>query len=603
MDTVKFIKNYTLFQAIPESVLKKSFANMKREKFSSRTVILDSYSKNDCLYLILEGKVRVVAEDERGVKVDIDNLRAGDCFGEMYLLSGDPQPFYIESITDLELLLIKRDALFDLLGKFPGLHHVFYQILLRRLHHISHMKEKEIKEELEVVAADVVVTSKILSHKEEILKFLDEINLLLDSEGPFGKQLDSLTQKIAKRFDLSLCAIFLKIKGKDFFWLQAVNEKIFKGNFHQEFSEKDPVVESLTQNRQALNLDREIIKTTYPTSILNKNLGFNGFYCYPIMDKGKLIAFILLGDDKPLTNAKEIGQTLELFAGHLAVKIYQVQQVKENRWRKLELISLHRISRKLLSYDNIEDLLFELVKLAADATKAKGCVLRLMDKKAEHLKIVAYWGVGKEIAENTTQKIGSGVAGWVAEKKASLIINDISSDKRFENNIKTIAHSLLVVPLINQREAIGTLTVFDKDTREQVGSHDFNDDDRTLLESLAVQATVAIINTRLKQQAESALALKHEKFQDKVGLLGESKKVKHFNRKLFEAAQDDDAVLIHGEAGGGKLFTAQSLHNLSPRRDNVLVEYDCANLLPEKWGDEIFGYFHRANKESDQGVL
>ena len=78
MDLVNFIRKYSLFGIIPEKIIDQFFSKLNRQRFPRRTIILNSFEKNDYLYMIIEGKVRVVTSDERGVEIDLDNLKGGE---------------------------------------------------------------------------------------------------------------------------------------------------------------------------------------------------------------------------------------------------------------------------------------------------------------------------------------------------------------------------------------------------------------------------------------------------------------------------------------------------------------------------------------------
>ena len=55
-------------------------------------------------------------------------------------------------------------------------------------------------------------------------------------------------------------------------------------------------------------------------------------------------------------------------------------------------------------------------------------------------------------------------------------------------------------------------------------------------------------------------------------------------------APTDSTVLIQGETGTGKELVARGIHQVSPRRDRLLVSVHCAALAPNLVASELFGH-------------
>src|SRR5258708_28302530 len=93
-------------------------------------------------------------------------------------------------------------------------------------------------------------------------------------------------------------------------------------------------------------------------------------------------------------------------------------------------------------------------------------------------------------------KVGEGVAGWVGDKREAVLVNDTSKGARFTgqhdqaSGFKT--KSALCVPMLTGGELIGVLEVLNKKE-----SNGFTEADKSLLESLASLAAMAIANARL----------------------------------------------------------------------------------------------------------
>jgi transcriptional regulator with PAS, ATPase and Fis domain len=68
----------------------------------------------------------------------------------------------------------------------------------------------------------------------------------------------------------------------------------------------------------------------------------------------------------------------------------------------------------------------------------------------------------------------------------------------------------------------------------------------------------------------------------------------HLMQKMFgilpDIAESDSTVLIEGPTGSGKELLARAIHNLSRRRNSVLVAVNCAALPDTLLESELFGY-------------
>src|SRR5262245_25842384 len=73
-------------------------------------------------------------------------------------------------------------------------------------------------------------------------------------------------------------------------------------------------------------------------------------------------------------------------------------------------------------------------------------------------------------------------------------------------------------------------------------------------------------------------------------LTGDSPAMKKLRAAINQVAPTDSTVLIVGETGTGKELVARAIHQLSPRRDHLLVSVNCAALSPAILPSELFGH-------------
>jgi transcriptional regulator with PAS, ATPase and Fis domain len=76
--------------------------------------------------------------------------------------------------------------------------------------------------------------------------------------------------------------------------------------------------------------------------------------------------------------------------------------------------------------------------------------------------------------------------------------------------------------------------------------------------------------------------------------LGESAAMREAISRAVRISSTDRPLLIYGETGTGKEIIAQSVHNVSRRRNNPFVAVNCASLTENLLESELFGYVEGA---------
>jgi len=121
--------------------------------------------------------------------------------------------------------------------------------------------------------------------------------------------------------------------------------------------------------------------------------------------------------------------------------------------------------------------------------------------------------------------------------------------------------------------------------RRQAGSD--SEPDRLMGVSTDITESKSV---ELRLQAESEY-LKDEielegRFAD---IVGQSVKLKSVFEQIEQVSPTDSTVLIIGETGTGKELVARAIHNLSRRKDRVMVKVDCSSLPSTLIESELFG--------------
>jgi GAF domain-containing protein len=141
------------------------------------------------------------------------------------------------------------------------------------------------------------------------------------------------------------------------------------------------------------------------------------------------------------------------------------------------------------------DVLDLIVGTAAQVLGAQAASLYLIDPASNELVFEVALGESAARVRKFRVPVGQGIAGWVAQTGEAALIPDATQDPRFAANIARsvgyIPRSVLCIPLRAGEAVIGVVQLFDK-----ANGAPFTEADRALLEEFAVQAAVAVEQSR-----------------------------------------------------------------------------------------------------------
>ena len=180
----------------------------------------------------------------------------------------------------------------------------------------------------------------------------------------------------------------------------------------------------------------------------------------------------------------------------LPVHYNQENDLKKLEKQILQLNALNKISFDLTETTDLEVLLNKIIKYAAEIVEGEAASILLLDKVKRELYFKASLGKKSQEIKEYKVKVGQGIAGWVAEKGKSLIINDVTRDNRwnkdFDNAIKFKTKSIICVPLRSEKEIVGVMEVINKKDKTS-----FDKDDEIILNSFTNQVVIALSNANI----------------------------------------------------------------------------------------------------------
>lgn len=162
--------------------------------------------------------------------------------------------------------------------------------------------------------------------------------------------------------------------------------------------------------------------------------------------------------------------------------------------------ALQRVNRFVSSIHDSERLLQTILEVAKEAVDAEACSIALYSAADGLLHIDFTSGEKNSELRHMTMDMGQGILGQVAETRTSVMVDDVSTDPRFDNSVDRLTgfttRSIIAVPMAVRDEILGVLEVINKRDPDS----QFDDDDRMLLELVASQAALSLDNSRLLEQ-------------------------------------------------------------------------------------------------------
>jgi GAF domain-containing protein len=150
-------------------------------------------------------------------------------------------------------------------------------------------------------------------------------------------------------------------------------------------------------------------------------------------------------------------------------------------------------------------LLQAIVDVARAILGARASSIMLLDEPAGELVFEAVTGEGEDELVGRRLPAGTGIAGWVAQSREPLVIEDVTQDPRFDAEAARrtgyVPQGLMAVPLIHEDAVLGVLNVLDRPQRSR-----FSLAEMDLLELFAAQAATALHLLLQARRTEAVLA-------------------------------------------------------------------------------------------------
>jgi cAMP-dependent protein kinase regulator len=123
----------TLFRSFPSAERKQILGKFTIEAFPIGATVLEEGAPGDSLYIIKTGRVEVFTIDIKGAPMTLAQLREGDFFGEISLLTGRPRSASIKVLQAAELMRLSKNDFDQIIENHPEIKQILQESLLLRL--------------------------------------------------------------------------------------------------------------------------------------------------------------------------------------------------------------------------------------------------------------------------------------------------------------------------------------------------------------------------------------------------------------------------------------------------------------------------------------
>ena len=178
-------------------------------------------------------------------------------------------------------------------------------------------------------------------------------------------------------------------------------------------------------------------------------------------------------------------------------------QSPDNQASRASLDLLYHISRELAGTQDLRAILERVLFLSMRNVGAMSGSLIVLDDMGKPVESAII--NGDVVLKDTTQQLRvmmeRGLAGWVVNNRQPALIKDTNNDERwmvrqFEGEKRVESRSAVSAPLSVRERLVGVMTLVHR-------SKDFfNEDHLSLIQSIADQAAIAVLNGRLLGESQ-----------------------------------------------------------------------------------------------------
>ena len=257
--------------------------------------------------------------------------------------------------------------------------------------------------------------------------------------------------------------------------------------FNKMINRLHNLIETKVENERALAVSQE--KLSHQEEIEHMNL--------TLEERLKEIEFLNISMEERIEQIEEANYTIADLASELEGKNTTLEKTVER------LSALYKMGLATNSIMEIKHLFDLLINKTMETIDAEFGYILLLDRENDSLEVVGVRGLpnDEEVLNEIIPLQAGGISHWVITNSEPLLVQNVKGSEEFNTGslLGFNRESVICAPLVIKNEIIGTITMSNK--RDGTA---FANDDMTLLNTIAAQASVAINNSRLYEEQQKS---------------------------------------------------------------------------------------------------
>lgn len=133
----EFLNSTVLFHGLPTPIQNRASQRLVMRQHPAGATLLLEQDWGDCLYLLVQGWVKIVTRNREGRDITLNILGPGNIFGEMASLESSPRSSDVVTLTPVTVGSIPAEDFRDLINTEPQVGFRLAQLLVKRIQQLN----------------------------------------------------------------------------------------------------------------------------------------------------------------------------------------------------------------------------------------------------------------------------------------------------------------------------------------------------------------------------------------------------------------------------------------------------------------------------------